>query len=65
MKIVSYNVNGIRSALSKGLADWIKEDQADIYCFQEIKANREDINSGIFEELGYHCYWHPAQKKRI
>ncbi len=63
MKIVSYNVNGIRSALSKGLADWIKEDQADVYCFQEIKANREDINSGIFEDLGYHCYWHPAQKK--
>lgn len=63
MKIVSYNVNGIRSAMSKGLIDWIREDQADIYCFQELKANKEDIDSAAFEQLGYHTYWFSAQKK--
>lgn len=63
MKIVSYNVNGIRSAMSKGLIDWIREDQADIYCFQELKANKEDIDAAAFEQLGYHTYWFSAQKK--
>ena len=63
MKIVSYNVNGIRSALNKGLLDWIKTDNANIYCFQELKANLEDIDTEAFESLGYHGYWYPAQKK--
>jgi exodeoxyribonuclease-3 len=63
MRIVSYNVNGIRSAVTKGLIDWIKEDNADIYCFQELKANKEDVPVELFEALGYHCYWFSAQKK--
>ena len=63
MKIVSYNLNGIRSAISKGLLEWIKEDQADVYCFQELKANKEDIDTAAFETLGYHCHWFSAQKK--
>ena len=63
MRIVSYNVNGIRAALRKGLIDWMSDDDADVYCFQEIKANAEDIPTAEFEELGYHCEWYPAQKK--
>lgn len=63
MKIVSYNLNGIRSAISKGLIEWIKEDNADVYCFQELKANKEDIPVSLFEDLGYHGYWFSAQKK--
>ena len=63
MRIVSYNVNGIRSALSKGLADWIAQDNADVYCFQEIKAHEADIPTPVFQALGYHAYWFPAQKK--
>jgi len=63
MKIVSYNVNGIRSAFNKGLLDWVIQEDADIYCFQELKANPEDINSAAFEALGYTCYWYSAQKK--
>jgi exonuclease III len=43
LKIISYNLNGIRSAVSKGLADWIKETQYDVYLFQEIKANELDV----------------------
>lgn len=56
-------MNGIRSAISKGLLDWIKEEDADIYCFQELKANVEDIDTASFEALGYHCYWFSAKKK--
>lgn len=63
MRIVSYNVNGIRSAINKGLLDWIREDQADIYCFQELKAQQADIPTEAFETLGYFTYWFPAQKK--
>lgn len=63
MKIVSYNVNGIRSALSKGLLTWLENEQADVVCFQELKASLGDIDTAAFEQLGYSCYWYPAQKK--
>lgn len=63
MKIISYNVNGIRSALSKGLDKWIAETQFDIYLFQEIKADRSAIPTEIFDELGYGHSWFPAEKK--
>lgn len=63
MKIISYNVNGIRSALRKGLADWIAANDFDIICFQETKAHIADIPIEIFTDLGYHTYWHSAQKK--
>ena len=63
MKIVSYNVNGIRSALSKGLGQWIAETQFDLYLFQEIKADLSAIPTEIFDELGYGHAWFPAQKK--
>lgn len=63
MRIVSYNVNGIRAAVRKGLLDWIAQDDADVYCFQELKANAEDIPTQDFEDLGYHCAWFSAQKK--
>ncbi len=63
LKIVSYNLNGVRSALSKGLKDWIVETGFDIYLFQEIKADLLSIPVEIFDELGYQHYWLPAQKK--
>lgn len=62
-KIVSYNVNGIRAALNKGLIEWLKATNADIVCFQEIKANPDQFDAGVFEELGYKHYWYPAVKK--
>lgn len=61
--IVSYNINGIRAAIKKGLLDWISNNQFDILCFQETKAQPEQIDTTAFEALGYHCYWHSAQKK--
>lgn len=63
MKIVSYNVNGIRAALKKGLLDWFKEVNPDLLLIQETKAQPEQIDSALFEALGYHCYWHSAEKK--
>ena len=63
MKIISYNVNGIRAALKKGLADWLKTVNPDILCIQETKAQKDQINSSIFEQLGYESFWFSAQKK--
>ncbi|WP_400192775.1 exodeoxyribonuclease III [Hymenobacter sp. B81] len=62
MKIISYNVNGLRSALSKGLLDWVKAANPDVLCLQEIKAGRDALDVSGFEALGYHCYQYPAQK---
>lgn len=63
MQIISYNVNGIRSALKKGFNEWLSTHPADIICLQEIKANKEDIDASIFEKSGYQSYWFSAQKK--
>lgn len=63
MKIVSYNVNGIRAALKKGLAEWIKKEDPDIFCIQESKSQSDQIPASTFEDLGYHAYWHSAEKK--
>lgn len=63
MRIVTYNVNGIRSAMSKGLLEWIEADKPDVLCLQEIKAHPEQVGLMEFEEFGYHHYWFPAQKK--
>ncbi|NAW51194.1 exodeoxyribonuclease III [Elizabethkingia argentiflava] len=63
MKIISYNVNGIRAALSKNLTTWLASANPDIICFQESKAQLEQINTQVFEDLNYHNFWHSAQKK--
>lgn len=64
MKIVSYNLNGIRSALNKGLLEWLAEEQPDVFCVQETKAQPEQIDTTGFEALGYkYIYAHSAEKK--
>src|SRR5204862_187863 len=63
MQIVSYNVNGIRSAVSKGLLNWMEEQRADVYCFQETKADISQLDLKPFELFGYNSYWFSAQKK--
>ncbi len=63
MLFVSYNVNGIRAAMRKDLILWIKELNPDVLCFQELKAQEDQIPIEAFENLGYHSYWHPAEKK--
>ena len=61
--IISYNVNGIRAALKKGWLEWVKATNADIIALQEIKAQTDQLELSIFEDLGYHHYWFSAQKK--
>ncbi len=63
MKIITYNVNGIRAALKKDFAGWLKEINADIICLQEIKIEEKLVDKNIFESLGYYSYWFSAQKK--
>ena len=63
-KIISYNVNGIRSAISKGFVEWAMEFSPDIICLQEIKAMTNQLDLSLFEKAGYtHHYWHSAEKK--
>lgn len=63
MIIISYNVNGIRAAIKKGLVEWMAAEQPDILCLQETKAQPEDVDMSAIEALGYHHYWHSAEKK--
>jgi len=64
MKIISYNVNGIRAALKKGFIDWLITTNADVVCIQETKAHKEQLDLSLFEEAGYpYHYWFSAQKK--
>lgn len=62
LKIISYNVNGIRAAIKKGLLEWLETENPDILLVQEIKAKPEQIDSAAFEALGYNCYFHSAEK---
>ena len=61
-KIISYNINGIRAALKKGLDIWIDSSEADIVCLQEIKAKPEQFDTKVFNHIGYNCFINSAEK---
>ena len=64
MKIISYNVNGIRAAIKKGFLDWLQQANPDVICIQETKAQKEQLNLEDFEKAGYpYQYWFSANKK--
>lgn len=64
MKIISYNVNGIRAAINKGFIEWLQSANPDVICLQEIKAMEEQLDLDLFIDAGYHYnYWFSAQKK--
>jgi len=63
MKIITYNVNGIRAALKKGFLAWLAATEADVVCLQEVKATEKDFNLQDFKALGYEVYLYPAEKK--
>lgn len=60
MKVVSWNVNGIRSALGKGFLDFVKNEDPDVICVQELKAMPEQVDLNL---EGYQQYWNSAQRK--
>lgn len=63
MRIISYNVNGIRAAINRGFMEWLGTDPADIICLQETKALKENVDNARLEALGYDTYWFSAGKK--
>ncbi len=64
MRIISYNVNGIRAALKKGFIDWLQAANPDVIALQETKAHKEQLDLSVFEKAGYpYHYWFSAQKK--
>ena len=63
MKLISYNVNGIRAAMNKGFLDWLAKESPDVIGLQEIKALETDVELRVFQDLGYQVYWYPAVKK--
>ena len=63
MRVVTLNVNGIRSAAKKGLFPWLAAQKADVICLQEIKAQEADLEGGPFEIKGFERHLHAAEKK--
>ena len=64
MKVMSYNVNGIRAALKKGFLEWLNAASPDVLCIQETKAHEDQLDLEMFRAAGYeHQYWFSAQKK--
>ncbi|TFV95709.1 exodeoxyribonuclease III [Algoriphagus kandeliae] len=63
MKLISYNVNGIRAAINKGFAEWLHKENPDIIGIQELKAHEEQVDTAVFKDMGYELFWFPAEKK--
>ncbi|SFU75523.1 exodeoxyribonuclease-3 [Nitrosomonas eutropha] len=63
MRIITLNLNGLRSAAKKGLFDWLPQQEADVICVQELKAQQNDINGVMRTPDGYSSYFHCAEKK--
>ncbi|MBU3935441.1 exodeoxyribonuclease III [Patescibacteria group bacterium] len=62
VRIVFWNVNGIRAGIKKGLWNFVKKDKADIYCFAETKAKEDQLEEGMKVPAGYYSYWNSADK---
>jgi exodeoxyribonuclease III len=63
MRVITCNVNGIRSAHAKGFTDWMRRQKADLVCLQEIKAQEADLPRQLLAPRGLHAFFHPAQKR--
>ncbi len=63
MRVVTLNVNGIRSAAKKGLYPWLAAQKADVICLQEIKAQATDLDAALLAPKGFHGHFHAARKK--
>jgi exodeoxyribonuclease-3 len=63
LRIIALNLNGIRSAVNKGLLQWLAGQKADVVCLQEIKAQETDLTPPMLNPAGFHGYFHCAEKK--
>ena len=64
MRIISLNANGIRSAASKGVFDWLRTQHADVVCLQETKAQEDQLDDPMFRPDGHHCFYRDASSKK-
>ena len=64
MRIISYNVNGIRAAIKKGFVEWLQTDPADVICLQETKATQADVDMTAIRALGFEDHWFSASSKK-
>ena len=63
LRIISANLNGIRSAVKKGFMPWVVKQKADFVCMQELKAQQDDLEDAILNPDGLHGFFHHAEKK--
>ena len=63
MRLISWNVNGVRAAVKKGFLDWLDHEQPDICCIQETKAHTDQLGPEILEDHGYKAYWHSGERR--
>ena len=63
LRIISLNLNGIRSAWNKNVAPWLAAQSADVVCFQELKAQLPDLSEAMLKPEGMHAFYHCAEKK--
>ena len=63
MRLISWNVNGIRAAVKKGFLNYLADEEPDILCIQESKAHKEQLTSEILKDHGYYTFWHSGVKK--
>jgi len=63
MRVITANVNGIRSAASKGFFTWLQQQNADVICLQEIKAAESQLTDKLYHSIGYHAFFSSAEKK--
>ena len=64
MRIISLNANGIRSAATKGVFDWLRKQDADVVCLQETKAQEDQLTDAMFRPDGHHCFYRDASSKK-
>ncbi len=64
MRIITLNANGVRSAASKGVYEWLAQQRADVVCLQEVKAQTEQLTDPVYRPHGRHCYYRPATTKK-
>ncbi len=63
MKLISWNVNGVRAVNKKGFLEWLEDADPDILCLQETKAHVDQLPGELLEGHGYNNYWHSGERK--
>ncbi|MBI4964752.1 MAG: exodeoxyribonuclease III [Desulfomonile tiedjei] len=63
LRILSWNVNGIRAVQKRGFMEWLESESPDILCLQETKASQDQLSDELINPSGYHSYWNSAQRK--